>query len=730
MQIIFLRIGNNLNYSVFQRVDAIRCLRLFQERNNRGVFLTSSVGLGKSYVACQVAKYFIQNNGRVLLVAPSGLIDDNNQWPRYLREFNLYHKIDLARMGKLQGDPDTFESIELPNYDKSYSLIIVDEAHNYRNDDAYRTRNLKRIIDKNGDAKILFLTATPINTSLNNLLTLIRLYHRPHQNPNFDLVVRSLAEVIDLISETPYNELTREDKEKLRDVQGALELDTFVKSTRWTIKTSKEYLEEIRLFTGVDISSVPDPEVRELIYKLSSEYREVVNGIVDFIGGLKAAHLRIIEPEKGARLGSFFKWVLYKRFESDITSYYLTLARLLRKNRMILRAVKEKKIELLEDDGDEEDGESEFEALTSVTFNREYKERLSQVIVKIRKGNGKEYLSVLNELEEDTKKIKQELSKLLPLLVENSKMLFRNDHKLKVLKELIDDNKDRKILVFTEYKDTLRAIQSYLVDYYEGRTIQFVESKTENRTNIIERFNDPQDELRILISTDTLSEGYNLRGADIVVNFDIPYNPVRLIQRIGRATRLDLPKRVSVYNFRPHHEVDKEIDLIGRLELRIEDIIRFVGLEYRIWFEREAALLDERRKFDLEIYEQAAKQILEGIRQDLWKGRFDKLDVNIPYSNPVVSMMQKAIIKYGIKKEDVVGKKIDANSFTTLKGKRGLSIFYPPSRSYNTDPLRNILLDESTSQIILEKEFEQELADFKKHTPRRESKTCDAVFVQ
>src|SRR5205814_2524747 len=143
---------------------------------------------------------------------------------------------------------------------------------------------------------ILFLTATPINTSLNDLLNLIRLYHRPGPSPLFDHLVRSLAGVIDLLSKTPYNELSKEDKENIRDVQTTLELETFVKSTRWTIKASKDYVEEVRLITGVDISKVPDPEVTEAVYSLSPDYKDIVNGIVDFVSSLTAAHLRIIEP--------------------------------------------------------------------------------------------------------------------------------------------------------------------------------------------------------------------------------------------------------------------------------------------------------------------------------------------------------------------------------------------------------------------------------------------------
>jgi len=196
----------------FQQVDSIRCLRLFKEKNHRGVFLTSSVGLGKSYVACQVAKYFVQDKNKVLIIAPSGLVENEDQWPRYLSEFNLRGKIDIVGMGLLQKDPVRFDEIDIRKYEKNYSLIIVDEAHNYRNTDAYRTRNLRKIIDRNGDSVLLFLTATPINTSLEDLVNLIRLFHRPGHNLHFDKIFRLLLDIVRTILNTPYDKLTKKQK--------------------------------------------------------------------------------------------------------------------------------------------------------------------------------------------------------------------------------------------------------------------------------------------------------------------------------------------------------------------------------------------------------------------------------------------------------------------------------------------------------------------------------------
>ena len=260
---------------------------------------------------------------------------------------------------------------------------------------------------------------------------------------------------------------------------------------------------------------------------------------------------------------------------------------------MILTAVENKDTKYLE--------EEEYEEDIDINFDFEFKDRLTEVIDKIKAGKGSEHLRILEELKTDLEKINQQISSLEPFLKEDSDILFKNDQKLNQLSTVFNDNKDKKILVFTEYKDTIKAIKEYFNDSIKTDTIRFIDSTTKNKQAAIERFNTLDDPLRILITTDTLSEGFNISGADLVINFDIPYNPVRIIQRIGRATRLDTPKEIGVLNFRPDDDLDVELKLVEKMELRIKDIIRFVGVEYRIWFETEKELLSERRARDKKI---------------------------------------------------------------------------------------------------------------------------------
>ena len=682
----------------FQYIDFIRVLNNFNSRGYRGCFVTSSVGLGKSYVASQVASYFINNNKKVLVIAPAGLVYNKDQWPRYLKEFDIFDKVTLVSMADLQKTPSFFGSNK---YAKNYGLIIVDEAHNYRNPDAYRTRNMKKIVDDNGDSKILFLTATPINTSLDDLLNLVKLFHRKGQNLLFDKLIRELEGSIVILKNKEYDKLKVEEKESISKIQEELEKEIFVKSTRETIKTSPDYIEELNSFAGADITKIADPEIKEIKYELDSRYKTVVDGIVEFITNLSAAHLRLLDPEKGIRLGGFFKWILYKRFESDISSYYLTLKRLSKKNSMIQLAIEKQDIRYLDDD--------EYEDDINTNFNIDYKEKLGQVIDKIKEGHGKEYLKILNELKNDTDLINKEINLISPFLKEGSEILFKNDQKINQLHTLLTTHRNKKILIFTEYKDTLKAIKEYFDTSFKAEEIQFVDSNTKNKQIIIEKFNNKNDRLRLLITTDTLSEGFNISGADLVINFDIPYNPVRIIQRIGRATRLDTPKEIEVFNFRPDDNIDVELKLVETMELRIKDIIRFIGIEYRIWFETEKELLAERRKLDKKIY----LEVLEKIRTNLRSGNFSELEVSSSYSKPILIFLQKAIKKYGLKNVDIRDIKIPTGkNYTLLKGDKAISLIYNHTDSFREGVLINKDINEAEKRIDFESVFKFELNDF------------------
>lgn len=368
---------------------------------------------------------------------------------------------------------------------------------------------------------------------------------------------------------------------------------------------------------------------------------------------------------------------------------------------MIRISVEKQNIKYLEDDECDDD--------IDINFDIDFKEKLNEVIDKIKSGKGAEHLKILDELKRDTDLVNQEIQKIEPFLKDGSEILFQNDKKIDELNTILNNNKGKKLLIFTEYKDTLKAIKEYFKDSINPEEIRFIDSNTKNKQLIIEKFNDSKDKLRILVTTDTLSEGFNISGADVVINFDIPYNPVRIIQRIGRATRLDIPKEIEVLNFRPDDDIDVELKLVETMELRIKDIIRFIGVEYRIWFEAEKELLTERRKRDKRIY----LDVLQKIRENLREGNFDELEITLSYSKPILILLQKAIKKYGLKKEELKDVNIPTGKhYTLMSGQKGMSVVYKDTNSFNEEILLDKDIKETDRRIDFENEFRHELKRF------------------
>jgi len=181
-------------------------------------------------------------------------------------------------------------------------------------------------------------------------------------------------------------------------------------------------------------------------------------------------------------------------------------------------------------------------------------------------------------IEEDIKDISDFKKLVEGLMIEGDEFI---DPKLDTLKEFIIKHRDKKILLFSQFKDTVNYLDRCLKDIIKDESKVSITGSTENKIERLGRFK-AEDSMRLLLSTDTLSEGVNIPEADIVINYDLPWNPVRLIQRIGRVDRLSNEKDIWIKNFIPEKKFDIEIELVKTLKEKIEDIIEFVGGEYPI----------------------------------------------------------------------------------------------------------------------------------------------------
>ncbi|MBZ2164492.1 helicase-related protein [Methanobacterium spitsbergense] len=634
-------ISDNTLLVKFQSFDFYQVMNILEKYN--GCILASSVGLGKSYVALEVMRYTENNDMEALLIGPSNLVK-GGVWNDYLDKYDL--EVETLGFGDLQQS----------NFDatlyKDYDLIVIDEAHNLRNV-SNRRNNMIELIKNSPNAKYLLLTATPINIRISDLNSLIDLFYDVNKYRWLNKELKGKYEKF----KTKVNklELAPEESKKLFDevqeLQRYIEQELIVKSTRSMIR--KYFAEDLLKLAGT--KELPEPEVIKEDYDYPKEYRQkFFDRLPDFLYDLNYEYTKFrMDERKGPtyiedkNLIHMYRWLLYKRAESSIHSFYTSLNRL--KNKLELY------VAFLENN------------LLSADFGRfnninELQERLNlaKSIYDDFEEQSKE--RIINNLNEDIIAVSEMLSELKELK-ENS--CFRNDTKLEKLKTILKENDDKKCLIFTEYFDTLEYLYKNLkddfsIDYVAGKNIEGQIMKPSQKDKRIKSFK--EGIFNHLLSTEVLSEGFNIPEADIVINYDLPYNPVRLIQRVGRATRINVPKKIQIRNFHPDISIDQELQLIEKLKLRISNIISMIGIDYSIWSDTEQMIKD-REKIEsvnkCEVIRELKRRIAEENPEEIYQ-------VNLKDESKLDILLRKSIEKYDINSEDIPITKPSKPIYTSL----------------------------------------------------------------
>ncbi len=573
----------------FQIADYKQCLTVI--RDYGGVINASAVGLGKSYVACQIVKQYLAEDKRILLITPPHLWNPE-QWIGYLHEFGISEdKITWLSMYELS-DED-FDGSKYLDYD----LVIIDEVHNFRNSESNRYRNLRRKIGtKNTD--YVLLSATPINNSPEDLRNIIDIFL---DETRFGSLRKDLKPYYDLGEYIRASKKFREgkiDKDMLKGLQDSvkeLRRRLIVRTTRKDLRNS--YGEAMEL-EGRKVKFY-EPRLIPLEYTLiGPEYKKLFDEIVDFLDQLELAHLTFLNPNSSQPLTAIYKHLLYKRLESSIQAFYVSIENLKNSQKRFLR--------LLQTSSLKEIREKPPDELRSELRHIEVEDRqLADFIEGGRTPPEEEKEQYIKKVEHDIK-ITEDFSAIIEKIKTGSRL---QDDKLDRLKEELTRDTRKKVL-FTQFIDTAK----YLSDNLQGEEnlgrIQIVTGDVDDKRPRIEAFR-KDDKCKLLISTDVLSEGVNIPEPDVVINYDLPWNPVRLIQRVGRVDRLGVNKQIDVWNFSPDKNIDKEINLVRRLKRKIDDIILIIGTEYAILAPDEVELIRSKERDDIELFEEKRRQIIE-----------------------------------------------------------------------------------------------------------------------
>ncbi len=616
-----------------------------------GYILANSVGTGKTYVASQVAKTYLRSKrigpsteGRVLVVAPNAVLED---WKDALDEFGIKNEVDVVSMGQFQ---KTHRSENIPSrptfderqYSEEYRLIVVDEAHNYRND-SNRRNNLERVIRSNPEARVLLLSATPINLSPDDLFQLIDLFRNGIRQNLFQknefqqhyIETRSRFKQLD-----DYEDFSRDLLNDIKKIEQELSL-----KLTWRI-LADEYEEDLRALAGEDVT-YHDPDVKEISYTYPLSYKNnIFDEIVPFLNDLsyESAKLTLAgdegyNPDKNVVF--FRKWRLYKQLESSVAAFHQGLKNLHRRTQLYLTALENRQ----SIDTNNPDNLIDNTPLQSNGLQTADIDRIERILEAFENVDHDTRAGIIHRMNADVDRIEQMLQRVEKYAGDGTDVPRPNDTKAERFVELIKeaDEESQPVLVFSEFVSTVEYLGNVLENEAPNISVRTIHGQTgQSKESFVESFQN--GEFDVAITTEMLSEGVNLPRADMVVNYDLPYNPTALVQRTGRALRITNPKQVHVRNFTPASSIDKELELYDRLDARLENIVQIAGLDFVVWMMDEDQI-EEMHSQKKEEYLDHLQEYKKSLGRDAPE---ETLSEKLPTRDRIDIVLERAIEEHGV----------------------------------------------------------------------------------
>lgn len=575
--------------SEFQE-DAVRKARRILAQYD-GVLVADSVGLGKTWIGKRLLEdYAYHLRQRALVICPASLRD---MWQRELRSATIAAEVLSQEMlGR-----EEFEARPYADVD----VVLIDEAHNFRNPTTFRYQNLERLLSANGRCgrdggrkKVILLTATPINN------TVLDLYHQINLFTGGDRSYFSGAGIGDL------HRYFLAARRASNDFQATVELFNLLEEV--VIRRTRPFIR--RAYPDATIAGKtvhwPERQLHTVHYDLEAAYQGLYEDIVASIDSLRLAHYSLEEYKRDASarddfelgrqvaLVGIFKTRYLKRLESSVAAFRISIRRALEfvktfdtylsDGHLLDSTSFQAAMRYLESEGEEDDAlpSSRADALDAAEEARCILEGLPAL--DITQYDLRALRTALNHDIEALTEIWYRIRDIRP----------EQDAKLQRLKELLaGELRGRKVLVFTYYKDTARYLGRQLADEAGAAFreevgaphIRRIDGGTSpaDRVRVVEAFapraNDREDiaggeeEIDVLISTDVLSEGQNLQDAGVMLNYDLHWNPTRMIQRAGRIDRLGSEHEVLwIYNMFPDRGLERLLRIVRTLTTKIETI--------------------------------------------------------------------------------------------------------------------------------------------------------------
>jgi len=541
-----------------------------------GVFISDVVGLGKTYIAAMLTG---QLDGRTLVLAPPALLNRNNpgSWPNVFSDFHI--PADYESIGKMQAVLDR-------GVDR-YKNVIIDEAHRFRTETTIGYEKLAQICR---GKRVILVTATPYNNSPRDILNQIKLFQNPRNSTipnlrNLDAFFSRLEKKLKKIDRVKdYERYLEAVKENAKEIREKVLKYIMIRRTRAEIE---KYFKEDLKGERIKFPEVKDPI--PMYYQFNDEEDDIFNETIQLITQkFKYARytpllyyrgeerLTQLEIQSQRNMGKFMKILLVKRLESSFYAFRKSIERFIhsydmfikefdRGNVYVSKEYINKIFELLENDDDEAIqrliDEGKAERYNSKDFSDEFREDLQND------------LGILQTIKSLWSRIKR-------------------DPKLQKLQSELANNrilKNKKLIIFTESKETAEYLAKNIGDRalcYHGNSGESVRDKVTK--NFDARARNKKDDYMILVSTEVLSEGVNLHRSNIIINYDIPWNPTRMMQRVGRINRIDTKfDEIYTFNFFPTVQSEDEIQLKKTAEAKINAFLTLLGGDAAILTEGE-----------------------------------------------------------------------------------------------------------------------------------------------
>ncbi len=555
-----------LQYQIDAVVQARKTLQAFN-----GVFISDVVGLGKTYICAMLAKSL--GKGKKLVICPPVLV---SYWEEVLLEFDVAAKV--VSLGKL-------DNILQENYE--YEYVFVDEAHRFRNAGSDSFSKLHEICY---GKKVILISATPINNYTSDIENQIYLF-QPKHNSNivgvknlegFFASLRGKLKGLDRESDE-YMAQIRANSEEIRD---RVLRHIMIRRTRTEIE---QYYHDDLEKQGLKFPKLGSPE--QIVYSfdetIDSAFNETIAAIKDFTYSRYKPLTYLKNPKQYSQLmaaqhnmGGFMKGILVKRLESSFHAFRMTLARFIDSYDHFIEMYNKtgevwisKKIDVYDllDSGD-----------------------IEKLMKMVEEENGFHFKAsdfkpnFIADLGKDLSTLKY-LYNLWDSITDDPK-LDTFYYELKHNEKLSGSKK----IIFTESKETAEYLEENLRILYGNRVIAYSGASSANLKTEIENSFNPKyvekkdDRYDVLITTDVLSEGINLHRSNVIINYDLPWNPTKIMQRVGRINRVGTEfQHIYVFNFFPTAQSNKEMPLKDRILEKLQAFHDTLGEDYKYLSDEE-----------------------------------------------------------------------------------------------------------------------------------------------